>query len=71
LGAVLAQPHRAVAEPLTNPPAAALLCAVVAVSNPESMMLSAGVLPAVEQLFRQIPVASPAHVAAADLLVRG
>lgn len=32
-------------------------------------MLSAGVLPAVEQLFRQIPVASPAHVAAADLLV--
>jgi hypothetical protein len=35
------------------------------------MMLSAGVLPAVEQLFRQIPVASPAHVAAADLLVRG
>jgi hypothetical protein len=45
-----------------------LLCAV-AVANPESMMLSAGVLPAVEQLFRQIPVASPAHVAAADLLV--
>jgi hypothetical protein len=35
------------------------------------MMLSAGVLPAVEQLFRQIPAASPAHVAAADLLVSG
>ncbi|WIA14201.1 hypothetical protein OEZ85_002740 [Tetradesmus obliquus] len=40
------------------------------VANPESMMLSAGVLPAVEQLFRQIPVASPAHVAAADLLAQ-
>lgn len=32
-------------------------------------MLSSGLLPAIEQLFRQVPVVSPAHVAAADLLV--
>lgn len=33
------------------------------------VMLSAGVLPAVEQLFRQLPVVSPAHVTATILLV--
>lgn len=32
-------------------------------------MLSAGVLPALEQLFRQLPVVSPAHVTAATFLV--
>lgn len=32
-------------------------------------MLSAGVLPALEQLFRQLPVVSPAHVTAAIFLV--
>lgn len=37
---------------------------------PAAVMLCAGLLPALEQLFRQLPVASPAHVAAADLLVR-
>jgi hypothetical protein len=35
------------------------------------VMLSAGVLPALEQLFRQLPVVSPAHVTATVLLVRG
>lgn len=33
------------------------------------VMLSAGVLPALEQLFRQLPVVSPAHVTAAVFLV--
>jgi hypothetical protein len=32
-------------------------------------MLSAGVLPALEQLFRQLPVVSPAHVTAVLFLV--
>jgi hypothetical protein len=32
-------------------------------------MLSVGVLPALEQLFRQLPVVSPAHVTAATFLV--
>ncbi|KAF8061288.1 hypothetical protein HT031_004378 [Scenedesmus sp. PABB004] len=34
------------------------------------VMLDAGLLPPVEQLFRQVPVVSAAHVAAADLLVQ-
>jgi hypothetical protein len=33
-------------------------------------MLSAGLIPALEQLYRQVPGVSPAHVTAADLLVR-
>jgi hypothetical protein len=35
------------------------------------VMLAAGVLPALEQLFRQLPVVSFAHVNATVLLVRG
>lgn len=33
------------------------------------VMLGAGALPALEQLFRQLPVVSPAHVTAATFLV--
>lgn len=37
--------------------------------NVATVMLCAGVLPALEQLFRQLPVVSPAHVTATVLLV--
>lgn len=43
-----------------------MLCAGAAIAG---VMLSSGLLPPLEQLFRQVPGVSPAHVAAASLLV--
>lgn len=44
------------------------LC-VLAAGRVASVMVAAGVLPAMEQLLRQVPVVSPAHVTGAVLLV--
>lgn len=52
------------------------MCAVLAAGcwgsrKTVHLMVASGLLPAMEQLFRQVPVVSPAHVTAADLLVSG